>query len=63
MPPLSVSKLIPIQQIAIGPVILISGIGMLLLTKTNRLGQPIDRSQQLAWELKRHPDDQEPILA
>jgi hypothetical protein len=63
MPPLSVSELVPILQTAIGPVILISGIGMLLLTMTNRLGRLIDRSRQLAGELKRHPDNQAPILA
>jgi len=50
-------------QTAIGPVILISGIGMLLLTMSNRLGRVIDRSRLLASELKRHPDNQEPILA
>jgi hypothetical protein len=63
MPPLSVSELVPILQTAIGPVILISGIGLLLLTMTNRLGRLIDRSRQLAGELKRHPEDQGPILA
>jgi hypothetical protein len=63
MPPLSVNELVPILQTAIGPVILISGIGMLLLTMTNRLGRLIDRARQLAGELKRHPDDQGPILA
>ena len=63
MPPLSVSELVPILQTAIGPVILISGIGLLLLTMTNRLGRLIDRSRQLAGELKRHPDNQAPILA
>jgi len=63
MPPLTVSELIPILQTAIGPVILISGIGMLLLTMTNRLGRVIDRSRMLSSELKRHPDDQPPIQA
>jgi hypothetical protein len=63
MPPLSVSELVPILQTAIGPVILISGIGMLLLTMTNRLSRLIDRSRSLAGELKRHPEDQGAILA
>jgi hypothetical protein len=63
MPPLTVNELIPILQTAIGPVILISGIGMLLLTMTNRLGRVIDRSRMLSSELKRHPDDQPPIQA
>jgi hypothetical protein len=41
-------ELVPILQIAIGPVILISGIGLLLLSMTNRFGRVIDRSRQLA---------------
>jgi len=46
----SVRELIPILQIAIGPVILISGVGLLLLTMTNRLGRVVDRSRLLARE-------------
>ena len=41
-------NLISILQTAIGPVILISGIGLLLLTMTNRLGRAIDRARSLA---------------
>ena len=63
MPPLTVSELVPILQTAISPVILISGIGMLLLTMTNRLGRLIDRSRLLAGELKRQPIDSAPIQA
>ena len=48
---LSVTKLVPSLQTAIGPVILISGIGLLLLSMTNRLGRIIDRSRTLASEL------------
>jgi Na+/melibiose symporter-like transporter len=44
----SISQMIPILQTAIGPVILISGIGLLLLTMTNRLGRVIDRARVLA---------------
>lgn len=40
--------MIPVLQVAIGPVILISGVGLLLLTMTNRLGRVIDRSRLLA---------------
>jgi hypothetical protein len=40
-------ELLPILQTAIGPVILISGIGLLLLTMTNRLGRTIDRARDL----------------
>src|SRR5262249_36867878 len=42
------TDLVPILQMAIGPVILISGVGLLLLSMTNRLGRVIDRSRLLA---------------
>jgi len=42
------ADLIPILQTAIGPVILISGVGLILLTMTNRLGRTIDRARELA---------------
>ncbi len=42
------TDLVPILQLAIGPVILISGVGLLLLSMTNRLGRVIDRSRLLA---------------
>jgi len=45
-------ELIPVLQVAIGPVILISGVGLLLLTLTNRLGRAVDRSRQLAGEMR-----------
>jgi Protein of unknown function (DUF2721) len=40
-------EIVPVLQEAIGPVILISGVGLLLLTMTNRLGRTIDRARQL----------------
>jgi Protein of unknown function (DUF2721) len=52
MPTISLHDLIPVLQIAIGPVILISGVGLLLLTLTNRFGRAIDRSRQLAGEMR-----------
>jgi hypothetical protein len=51
MPPTSIEKIIPMLQVAIGPVILISGVGLLLLTMTNRLGRAIDRARQLVQVL------------
>ncbi|MDA1277915.1 MAG: DUF2721 domain-containing protein [Verrucomicrobia bacterium] len=45
---ISVAQLVPVLQTAIGPVILISGVGLLLLTMTNRLGRAIDRARTLA---------------
>ncbi len=47
MPIPTLTELIPILQIAIGPVILISGIGLLLLSMTNRLGRAVDRVREL----------------
>jgi Protein of unknown function (DUF2721) len=47
----TLSELIPVLQVAIGPVILISGVGLLLLTLTNRYGRAIDRSRQLTQEM------------
>ena len=46
----SLTQLIPILQLAIGPVILISGVGLLLLTLTNRFGRLLDRSRLLNRE-------------
>lgn len=47
----SLTDLIPILQIAVGPVILVSWVGLLLLSMTNRLGRVIDRSRILYREL------------
>src|SRR5208282_4232919 len=51
MPPNSLNEIVPVLQVAIGPVILISGVGLLLLTMTNRLGRAIDRARQLKHDL------------
>ncbi len=50
MPVPSLPQLIPILQLAVAPVILISGVGLLQLSLTNRLGRLIDRSRLLARE-------------
>jgi len=52
MPITPLKELIPVLQVAIGPVILISGVGLLLLTLTNRYGRTIDRARQLVHELR-----------
>jgi hypothetical protein len=51
----SLVQLVPILQLSIGPVILISGVGLLLLTLTNRFGRLLDRARQLSQELANHP--------
>ena len=52
MPSIPVRELIPVLQVAIGPVILISGVGLLLLTLTNRFGRAVDRSRALGGEVR-----------
>ena len=47
------SQIVPILQVAVGPVILISGVGLLLLSITNRYGRVIDRSRVLGDEVRR----------
>lgn len=64
MSPASFHEILPVLQTAIGPVILISGVGLLLLTMTNRLGRTIDRSRQLAKDLDQLTGpDRDPVLA
>lgn len=52
MASIPIRELIPVLQVAIGPVILISGVGLLLLTLTNRFGRAVDRSRSLGRELR-----------
>ena len=63
MPTVPISQLIPVLQVAVGPVILISGVGLLLLTLTNRLGRAVDRSRQLRHELREEAEVDRPRLA
>jgi hypothetical protein len=59
-----IQDLVPILQVAITPVILISGVGLLLLTMTNRFGRIIDRARQLSRELRAATgEDNERIIA
>jgi hypothetical protein len=48
---MSLTNLVPTLQLAIGPAILISGVGLILLSMTNRFGRVIDRSRQLTHDL------------
>ena len=52
MPSTKLHELIPVLQVAVGPVILISGVGLLLLSLTNRFGRAVDRSRQLLHEMR-----------
>ncbi len=57
------SDLIPILQSAVGPVILVSGVGLLLLSMTNRYGRVIDRARLLSRELRATPTDPQGSIA
>src|SRR3954470_10367652 len=46
------SSLLPMIQLAITPVILITGLGSLLLTMTNRMGRIVDRTRILAGQAR-----------
>ncbi len=63
MPSTPLHELIPVLQVAIGPVILISGVGLLLLTLTNRFARAVDRSRQLGRELREAADPDRQRLA
>ena len=54
----SLSQLVPVLQTAVSPVILISGIGLILLTMTNRLGRIVDRSRVMTVELPKMTGEQ-----
>ena len=41
------NDLVPVLQVAIAPVILNSGVGLLLLSLTNRFGRALDRTRQI----------------
>ncbi|MEO6486667.1 MAG: DUF2721 domain-containing protein, partial [Thermoanaerobaculia bacterium] len=48
---MNASRPLPTLQLSIGPVILISGVGLILLSMTNGFGRVIDRSRLLAQDL------------
>jgi Protein of unknown function (DUF2721) len=50
-------ELVPVLQLSVGPVIVISGVGLLLLSMTNRYGRVIDRARFVADTLRRAPGE------
>jgi len=59
---ITISQLIPTLQVAIGPVVLISGIGLLILSMTNRFGRVIDRGRILMRELPNVPRENQNLI-
>jgi CBS domain containing-hemolysin-like protein len=63
MPSTRLTELIPVLQIAIAPVILISGVGLLLLSLTNRFGRAVDRTREIHHEMRKAAAADRPRLA
>jgi len=55
---LDTSQLVTVLQTAVGPAVVISGVGLLLLTMTNRLGRIVDRSRALAHQSRTTAGDE-----
>jgi hypothetical protein len=53
---MTIEQLIPAIQASVSPVILISGVGLLLLSMTSRFARVVDRSRQLSQSLKDAPE-------
>lgn len=60
---MTIAEFIPVLQMAVGPVVLISGVGLLLGSLTNRLGRVVDRGRILAGELRGAPESIRPHTA
>ena len=57
LPPEAAGELAHLLQTSISPIALISGVGLLLLSMTNRLSRVIDRSRTLSGHLRGGADD------
>jgi hypothetical protein len=62
MSALSLDQLVPVLQLAIGPAVLVSGCGLLLLSLTNRLGRATDLARSMARHLRTTPAHEEEPL-
>jgi hypothetical protein len=59
---MSLTSLILILQTSLAPCVLISAVGLLLLSMTNRIGRPIDRIRALTNDLKQSDSSQKKVL-
>ena len=46
------SSFLPVIQLAVTPVILLSGVGALMITLTNRMGRIVDRKRSLSGQVR-----------
>jgi hypothetical protein len=52
------NEFLPVIQLAITPVILLTGVGALMLTLTNRFGRIVDRTRTLAGQMRESAADE-----
>jgi hypothetical protein len=58
MNPTEPSHFLPVIQLAITPVIMLSGVGALMITLTNRMGRIVDRTRLLAAQVHEAKEDE-----
>lgn len=51
-------EIVPVLQLSVSPVIVISGVGLLMLSMTNRYGRVIDRARFVADVMRKSSDEQ-----
>jgi hypothetical protein len=59
---MNISDLIVVLQTSLAPTVFISGVGLLVLSMTNRLGRPLDRIRALTVELRLAEGEQKRVL-
>jgi hypothetical protein len=59
---MDITDLIVVLQTSMAPCVLISGVGLLVLSMTNRLGRPLDRIRALTSELRLAEVEQKRVL-
>ncbi|HIH88841.1 TPA: DUF2721 domain-containing protein [Candidatus Bathyarchaeota archaeon] len=56
------AELLVVLQTSLAPCVFISGVGLLVLSMTNRLGRPLDRIRALTVELRQVEGEQRRVL-
>jgi len=59
---MNLSELLVVLQTSLAPCVFISGVGLLVLSMTNRMGRPLDRIRALTMELKTAEGEHKHIL-
>ena len=57
---MTLDQIVPVLQLSIGPVIVISGVGLVLLSMTNRYNGVVTRFRKLAESTREDPDHESP---